>query len=250
MSSVETTSTPESLASLSTDELKTRLLDLVKGQDELSVSKKVRFFKERLAPYFDELEKRNPTPDVHEQIPLVQGTWLSVWSTIPFQDILPGRVRSQSYQIFADNGYYANLARYRPGRKTPILSWFAKRLLSYDLMILQTYAVGEGTPEDSAQQTWEIENIGIQQKLKVGAIALSPANAQNWFDQAMAEYKEKQDNPLEIESADRATRKKYEGVYKAKPQLEHLYIDKDFRLVLSRREKSQRPSYTITTRIT
>ena len=239
---------PDSLATLSTEELKTQLLDLVKGQDELPVGKKVRFFKERLAPFFDELQKRNPTPNVYEQIPLVQGVWLSVWSTIPFQDMLPGRVRSQSYQIFADNGYYANLARYRPGHKTPLVGWFAERFISYDLMILQTYAVGDA-PDESAKQTWEIKNIGIKQKLKIGAIALTPEDSQNWFEQAMTEYQEKQDASLDIQNFDRATAKKYERVYKAKPELEHLYIDRDFRLVLSRREKSQRPSYTITTRI-
>ena len=27
-----------------------------------------------------------------------------------FQDMLPGRLREQSYQVFADNGYYANAA--------------------------------------------------------------------------------------------------------------------------------------------
>ena len=47
----------------------------------------------------------------------------------------------------------------------------------------------------------------------------------------------------------RSTAKRYEKVYKSKPKLEHLYIDRDFRLVKSSREKNQRPSYTIATRL-
>ena len=132
-----------------------------------------------MLPLFEELERRNPTPDVGEQISLVQGIWSSVWSTIPFQDILPGRSRDQSYQIFADNGFYANLARYKPGSKVLIFNRLSRWLFSYDLMIIQTYSVSDRDATDGDSR-WIIENIGIKQKLRFGSPALSSQTAQSW----------------------------------------------------------------------
>ncbi|MGD1895595.1 MAG: hypothetical protein ACFB16_01440 [Phormidesmis sp.] len=241
--------------SLSTEALKARVLRLVSSGDDAPMSKKVKFLNERLLPLFQVLACRNPTPDLTQQIPLVQGTWRSVWSTIPFQDILPGRVHEQSYQIFADNGLYANLARYRPGHKKQWLSWISKWLLSYDLMIVQTYAVDRKATEEGELETapsWVIENVGIRQVLRFGPTPLSVKAANDWFQSAITAYENKSDREdvaIPTARVSRSMEKKYEKVAKAKPQLEHLYIDRDFRLVKSLREKNQRPSYTIAVRI-
>ncbi|MGB3202512.1 MAG: hypothetical protein WBA99_16520, partial [Nodosilinea sp.] len=136
---------PEALAEASTLTLKSSLLKQVEGRETDSMAKKVRFANETLQPLFDELERRNPTPNLSQQIPLLKGIWQPVWSTIPFQDIIPGRVHHESYQIFDDNGFYANLARYKPGRKAPLLSSISRWLLSYDFMILQSYGVQTAT---------------------------------------------------------------------------------------------------------
>ncbi|MGC1308486.1 MAG: hypothetical protein WA885_14775 [Phormidesmis sp.] len=234
---------------LTIDELKTQLLRLVAGQDEAPISQRVKLLNQ-LLPLFDALEQRNPTPDVAQQIPLVQGIWHSVWSTIPFQDILPGRVRQQSYQIFADNGLYANIARYRPGHKQPWLNWVSKWLLSYDLMILQTYSVNRET--DLAAQQWDIQNVGIRQVLRFGPTPLSVPVAKAWFQQAIAKYQQSSSAQQSLampESVSRTMKKRYQKVAEARPQLEHLYIDQDFRLVKTLREKNQRPSYTIAVRL-
>ncbi len=263
---------PEILAKTNTDDLKARVLNLVADRDEDSIAKKVKFLNERLLPLFHALEQRNPTPDVAQQVPLVQGVWLCLWSTIPFQDILPGRVHEQSYQIFADNGLYANMARYRPGHKNPLLSWASRWLLSYDLMILQTYAVsdklrnessadpqisahfdsGKKAQEKKAQQ-WDIENVGIKQVLRFGPAPLNVPAAAAWFQKAVEEYKEspsaQQFLSAQTKGVSRSMEKQYKRVSQARPTLEHLYIDRDFRLVKSVREKNQRPSYTIATRL-
>lgn len=258
----------EALAKVSTDELKAQILNLVAHRDEDSIAKKVKFLNEKLLPLFQALEQRNPTPDVTQQVPLVQGVWLCLWSTIPFQDILPGRVHEQSYQIFADNGLYANLARYRPGHKNPLLSWASRWLLSYDLMILQTYAVSEETSaesqllahsdsEEKAQekkaQQWDIENVGIKQVLRFGPAPLNVPAAAAWFQKSVEEYNQSPSAQkflsTQTKGVSRSMEKKYKQVSQARPTLEHLYIDHDFRLVKSLREKNQRPSYTIATRL-
>ncbi|MGB5975189.1 MAG: hypothetical protein WBG38_17820, partial [Nodosilinea sp.] len=118
------------LAAADTATLKSSLLKQVEARDAEPMAKKVRFGNEILMPLFNELETRNPTPDLYQQVPLLKGIWFPVWSTNPFQDILPGRVRDESYQIFGDGGFYANLARYKPGRKAPLLSWISRWLLS------------------------------------------------------------------------------------------------------------------------
>lgn len=261
----------EAIANLSTDALKSRILAQVTGQDSSPMGQKVTFLRDRLLPFFNELTSRNPTPDPAQQIPLVQGTWLSVWSTIPFQDILPGRVHTQSYQIFSDNGLYANMARYRPGSKQPWLKWISQWLLSYDLMILQTYAVNENLEQTDASDStandavnsaisgsvngqWDIENVGIKQILRIGPEPLSVKSANVWFQKSVKDYQqqslsEQQSVEIPKQGVDGKLEAKYEKVAKAKPQLVHLYIDQDFRLVKTVREKTQRPSYTIATRL-
>lgn len=262
------TLSPAALAKASTDDLKTHVLNLVAHRDEDSIAKKVKFLNEKLLPFFQALEQRNPTPDLTQQVPLVQGVWLCLWSTIPFQDILPGRVHEQSYQIFADNGLYANIARYRPGHKNPLLRWASRWLLSYDLMILQTYAVSEetsaenqlsahsdseGKVQEKEAQQWNIENVGIKQVLRFGPAPLNVPAATAWFQKAVEDYQQSPSSQqvlsAQTKGVSRSMEKKYKQVSQARPTLEHLYIDSDFRLVKSLREKNQRPSYTIATRL-
>jgi hypothetical protein len=90
----------ESLHQLSTEALKQELLRLTAKRDTETLSQKVQFFKETLAPLFEVMSTRNPCPQVEAQAALVIGTWKPLWSTIPFQDTIPGRLREQSYQIF------------------------------------------------------------------------------------------------------------------------------------------------------
>ncbi|MBE9139689.1 hypothetical protein IQ254_21235 [Nodosilinea sp. LEGE 07088] len=242
---------PAALAEVSTADLKSSLLKLVDQRDADPMAQKVRFAYEALMPLFNELAKRNPTPDLHQQIPLLKGVWMAVWSTNPFQDLLPGRVRHESYQIFDSNGYYANLARYKPGRKTPFLSWMSRWLLSYDLMIMQSYSVQTGSA--ARPQTWDIQNVCIRQGLRFGSRAFSAATAAAWFRQTAANYAS---NPQPQPSVSQPTRganrvstRQYEQIAKARPQLDNLYIDAGFRLVKTQREKSQRPSYTVAVRL-
>ena len=238
------------------EELKVRILEIVTGRDEETVGRKIALLDDELMPLFQALAKLNPIPEAEQQIPAMQGLWYSFWSTIPFQDILPGRVRKQSYQIFSDNGLYANLARYRPGHKQPLFNLISKFLLSYDLMILQTYAINEeaGQLAESNQvlHQWNIENVGIKQRLRVGPTPLGKQQVNDWFEQAIAQYQKQPEKQkaqaIPKKGVNNRTRKRYEKVYKARPLLEHLYIDSTFRLVKSIREKSQRPSYTIAIR--
>lgn len=236
--------------------LKAKILEIVADRDRETISRKIVLLDKELMPLFQELAQLNPAPKVEQQVPLMQGLWYSYWSTIPFQDILPGRIREQSYQIFADNGLYANLARYRPGHKQPLFNLISKFLLSYDLMILQTYAINE---EDANQaepaqvlHQWNIENVGIKQRLRIGPAPLDKQQVNNWFQQAIAQYQKHPEKrkslAMPTKGINNRTRKRYERVYKARPQLEHLYIDSTFRLVKSIREKNQRPSYTIAVR--
>ncbi len=252
------------LAEADTSTLKSSLLHQVEGRDSEAMGKKVRFANQTLMPLFNELEKRNPTPDLNQQIPLLKGVWVSVWSTNPFQDILPGRVPHESYQIFDDSGFYANLARYKPGQKAPLLSWVSRWLLSYDLMIMQSYSVQTQAAQNPTNQTplaasaaqhdyWDIQNVGIQQVLRVGSRSFSAETAKHWFDQAVAKHATS-DNPqrqpsLATPRANRITTKQYQQIAKARPQLDNLYIDSEFRLVKTQREKSQRPSYTVALRL-
>ncbi|KPQ32587.1 MAG: hypothetical protein HLUCCA11_21160 [Phormidesmis priestleyi Ana] len=274
LSLLETPFEPTALAAAETSSLKSTLLKQVEARDAEPMAKKVRFAKETLMPLFNELEKRNPTPELSQQIPLLKGIWFPVWSTNPFQDILPGRVQHESYQIFNDNGYYANLARYKPGQKTQLLSWLSRWLFSYDLMIMQSYSVqtqdtGEhdhpqtpsqpsqpNQPSQSSQPNrayWDIQNVSIQQALRFGSISFSAETAQTWFNRAVAKYQKtpelQQQASMPTRRTNRVATKQYQQISKARPQLDNLYIDSEFRLVKTQREKSQRPSYTVAVRL-
>jgi hypothetical protein len=234
----------EQLRQLTVEALKQELLRLIEHRDTDPLSQKVQFFKDVLAPVCQELSTRNPFPNVDEQAPLVIGTWVPLWSTIPFQDTIPGRLREQSYQIFHDDGYYANVARYAPGKQLPLLKKLPSFLFAYDFLILQKYQIADGH--------WYIQNVAIEQKLRFGSLPLSPERAESWFTQvaqakAAASMKDVLETP-DFQNLDQKTAKRYATIFKATPQLEHLYIDSEFRLVKSQREAKQRPSYTITVR--
>jgi len=239
-------SVQKKLTHCSTTEIKNQILELVKGRNIESLKTKVEFYKNQLSPYFDELSRRNPFPNVAEQVPIVLGVWTPVWSTIPFQDILPGRIYEQSYQIFHDNGYYANIARYALGNQFAFWRKFASRIPAYDLMVMQKYSV--------QNEQWYIQNVGIFQALRNREIPLTIDVADEWFttivDSKFKESASKVDleQELELETMDRNTVKKFEKAYLATSILEHLYIDSEFRLVKSQREATQRPSYTIAVR--
>ncbi|WP_242043317.1 hypothetical protein [Leptolyngbya sp. FACHB-671] len=232
------------LSQLSTGALKERLLKTVEGRDSEPLNQKVLFYKQELEPLFAELSQRNPFPNAEDQLPLVPGVWLTVWSTIPYQDIFPGRIFAQSYQIFHDDGYYANIARYAPGHKFPILSKLSNILLAYDFMIIQKFEVQEGQ--------WIIQNVGIEQAFRSRAIPLNIGRADSWFMSKVETRRSPSSAHAQSNSqfgkVDKSTAKKFERISTASPQLEHLYIDADFRLVKSQREAKQRPSYTIAIR--
>ncbi|MDX2096332.1 MAG: hypothetical protein SFW36_01030 [Leptolyngbyaceae cyanobacterium bins.59] len=225
----------DSLTQKSTDELKQTVLRLVTGRDGDALGQKVQFYKTELAPLFAELQKRNPVPAPNDQVALVQGVWLSLWSTIPFQDIFPGRIRDQSYQIFHPDGYYANMARYAPGSRIPLLKRLSAWLLAYDFMLIQRYEV--------RNQQWLIQNVSVEQALRIRARPFTLEVADAWFTQAV-------DSPklAKLRNLDQPTAKKVEKILQATPQLEHLYCDADFRIAKTQRESKQRPSYTIAIR--
>ncbi|MCY7320340.1 MAG: hypothetical protein LH660_00675, partial [Phormidesmis sp. CAN_BIN36] len=164
---------PPDLSHNSTDDLKQEILKLVEGNVSAPLSQKVKFYKSTLAPLFASLSQRNPFPGAEEQVALVLGVWLPVWSTIPFIEILPGRVREQSYQIFQDNGYYANIARYAPGHRNSLFQAFSAFLLAYDFMLLQKFVVQDGQ--------WSIQNVGIEQAFRWRGIPLTPEMAEGWM---------------------------------------------------------------------
>ena len=253
------------LAAADTETLKASLLRVVAGRDSERLSKKVKFVSE-LMPLFEELKRRNPTPKLEAQVPLLEGTWFPLWSTNPFQDIIPGRVHSESYQIFSDRGYYANLARYRPGRKTPLLSWLAQRFLSYDFAVIQRYQIADRGEEEAeegerslaaqaGEEYWDIQNICIRQALRLGSPSLKAENAMAWFERLLDDYLKTAEGQSGGRSRGsdkdkmRIKAGQYQQIAKARPLLDNFYIDSDFRLVKTQREKSQRPSYTVATRL-
>ena len=238
---------PSKLSSRSTEELKQELLKLTANRDTDPLKEKVLFYKNELAPIAEELSRRNPFPNPEDQVAIVLGAWTPFWSTIPYQDIVPGRIREQSYQIFHDNGYYANMARYAPGEKLPLLGKLSSFLLAYDFMVLQKFDVQNGQ--------WQIENIGIEQAFRIRAIPLSTQKAEDWFTQVVQSKAKKLSQTMDdleapsLDNLDRGTAKKLKTSFRMTPQFEHLYIDRDFRLVKTQREAKQRPSYTIALRL-
>jgi len=226
------------LSQMSTEALKQEILALTQDRDADPMSQKVRFYQEQLEPWVTELSRRNPYPVPADQVPLVVGVWSPVWSTIPFQDILPGRLRDQSYQIFHGNGYYANIARYAPGSRVLLLRQLTSRLLAYDFMIVQRFAVADGR--------WQIKNVSIQQAVRWRGQPLDMERADRWFSEATPTDAEVA--PLDVSQLAPNIAKQSQKIAQARPYLEHLYIDPDFRLVKSQRETKQRPSYTIAVR--
>jgi hypothetical protein len=238
---------PNQLSDWSTQELKQALLTLSENRNTEPLKQKVLFYKNELAPIVEELSRRNPYPKAEDQVSLVQGAWSSVWSTIPYQDLLPGRIREQSYQIFHDDGYYANMARYAPGQKIPVLKQLSSMFIAFDLMVLQKYEVQQGQ--------WHIQNIGIEQAFRLGAIPLSIEKAEQWFTKVVQSKLKKStqttDSPEapSLDNMDKSAAKKLKTAFLMVPQFEHLYIDRDFRVVKTQREAKQRPSYTIAVRL-
>ena len=229
------------LTQKTTAELKQELLRLTRDRDVRPLKQKVEYYQQRLEPIVTELSQRNPYPQAEDQASLVIGVWTPVWSTIPFQDVLPGRVGEQSYQIFQDNGFYANLARYAPGNKLE-LGWLQKLasfLLAFDLMVLQKYRIEDGR--------WQIENIGIKQAIRWQGADLTIAKANSWFTKVVRSQTNTQ-SEIQLENLNSSTAKKFKTAFRATPQFEHLYIDRDFRIIKTRREAKQRPSYTIAVR--
>jgi hypothetical protein len=231
------------LSHLSTAALKQQLLETVEGRDREPMKQKVLFYQNELEPFFAELSRRNPYPKAEDQVPFVPGVWFAVWSTNPYQDIFPGRIYDQSYQIFHGDGYYANIARYAPGHKLSVLKKLSNILLAYDFMIIQKFEVKQGQ--------WLIQNVGIEQAFRFRAIPLNLERAGNWFTAKVDAKRSHQPNAQPkppFGKVDKSTAKKFERISSASPQLEHLYIDADFRLVKTQREAKQRPSYTIAIR--
>lgn len=233
------------VSQMSTEALKNTLLELVKGRDTESLSEKVLFYKNELEPFFEELQHRNPFPTAEEQLPIVLGVWSPVWSTIPFQDTLPGRIHDQSYQVFHDNGFYANIARYAPGHQRSFLQKLSSILLAFDFMIVQKFEVQNGQ--------WLIQNVGIEQAFRLRGVPLDPDRAEHWFTAVVRSQLQaaSQDTDLkipELKNQHKNTAKKLKKVLLATPKLEHLYIDNNFRLIKTQREAKQRPSYTVAVR--
>lgn len=234
------------LSQLTTEELKAELLSLVQDRDADPLNQKVAYAKTELAPYFEELQQRNPYPAVESQVPIVLGVWTPVWSTIPFHDVLPGRLHDCSYQIFLENGYYANIARYAPGSRFKLLEKLSPILAAYDFMVMQKFEIREGE--------WFIQNVAIDQTLRWRAIPLTIEKAEAWFHQVLEsrwdELTQKTALPqqLKLDNVDKGTLKKLEKTYQATPKFEHLYVDETLRIVKTQREAKQRPSYTIAVR--
>ncbi|PSB09833.1 hypothetical protein C7B62_11835 [Pleurocapsa sp. CCALA 161] len=240
---INTTSNTQELSQHTTAELKQQLLQLTQDRDLQPLKHKVEYYQEQLEPIVTELSQRSPFPQAEDQLPLILGVWTPVWSTIPFQDILPGRIPEQSYQIFHDDGFYANMARYAPGSKLKLgwLQKLAELLLAFDLMIVQKYGVKDGQ--------WLIENIGIKQALRWQGVPLTIAKADSWFTKVAQRFLVADTSTeIQLKNLNSSTAKKFKTAFRATPQFEHLYIDSDFRIIKTRREAKQRPSYTIAIR--
>ncbi len=237
---------PQELSYKSTEELKQDILQLVEDRDTEPLNQKVLFYKNELVSVFAELSQRNPFPKPEDQVSLVLGVWTPLWSTIPFQDTLPGRIRKQSYQIFQDNGYYGNIARYAPGHKLPFLQRLSSIFYNYDLMVLQRFEI--------INSQWHIQNVAIEQAFRIGAIPLTIERAENWLTEVVKSKQRAASTTTDnlkapsLENLDKSSLKRFKKAFLATPQFEHIYIDRDFRIVKSRREAKQRSSYTIAVR--
>jgi hypothetical protein len=232
---------PQRLEQSSTEALKQDLLSRVEGQDTASLKQKVRQC-QALQPLFKALSQRNPYPSPVDQRSHIIGAWRPLWSTIPYQDILPGRIRSQSYQIFHDNGYYANLARYALGHQSSFWRRLPSILIALDLMIIQRFS--------AQRDRWQIQNVAVKQALQFRAAPLAVDKAEDWFAAVVQRLDLKTKEAFQMDGFfDRSTTKKLKTAFQATPEFEHLYIDSDFRIVKTRREAKQRFSYTVAVRL-
>ncbi|MDJ0735919.1 MAG: hypothetical protein QNJ47_17950 [Nostocaceae cyanobacterium] len=226
--------------------LEKKLIGLANKKDNISARHKRNYYNEVLLPIVEDLTPNSPLSTPEEQLPFLKGIWQPLWTTMPFQDMIPGRSREQSYQIFNHSNYYANVARYYPMSK----SKFIRQIFSptYDLMIIQKFHV------ENSQ--WIIENIGIKQVIrKHDLFSLTPQKAQSWFETVISsELKAmNSDEVLSFEKTsldefNRKWHKKLQTTYKAQPFFEHLYMSQNLRIVKTRREANQRHSYTIAVR--
>jgi hypothetical protein len=231
------------LGHLGTNDIKARLLDSLAGQDEHRLSEKLAFFEAQLQPYFAELTRRNPIPRAEDQVAAVMGVWTPIWSTIPFHDVLPGRVRSQSYQVFRGDGYYANMAHHAPGHQIAVLDKLAPMLPAWNLMVVQRFDICDGK--------WLIKNIGVEVARGRRDKGLGIDDAERWFAAVLDEKLDRFDQKSghlgkpDLSGLDAAAAKKLEKTFLATPTMENLYIDDDLRVIKSQRESRQRPSYTV-----
>lgn len=231
--------TPPQPQQKSTEELKQYLQEALAEQEGRPLKQKVALADNELAPIFQTLKSRNPLPQPEEQLPVMLGIWTPIWTTIPYQDILPGRIHNQSYQIFHEDGFYANIARYAPGHSS-LWQRISNLLVALDLMVIQQFAVRD--------HQWAIQNIAIKQILRCRTQALTPQRADDWFTEVVARLSNSSGQQTIDQSIDRSTTKKLKTAFQSQPEFEHLYIDDDFRLVKTRRDSKQRYSYTIVTR--
>lgn len=222
-----------------TEELKQYLRETLVEHEGDPLKQKVKQSENELAPIFQELSSRNPLPHPEDQLSAMLGIWTPIWTTMPYQDILPGRVHDQSYQIFHGNGYYANIARYAPGHAN-LCKKLTSLLIAIDLMVLQKFEVQDNQ--------WMIQNIAVKKTLRCQAQALTPERAEEWFAKVMDQLPDSSSGQNIDQALDKSTTKKLQTAFKAQPEFEHLYIDEDFRLVKTRRDPKQRFSYTIVTR--
>ena len=223
----------------STEELKQYLREFLADREGNPLKQKVTQSENELAPIFQELSSRNPFPQPEDQPPIMLGIWTPIWTTIPYQDILPGRIHSQSYQIFHNDGFYANIARYAPGHAN-LWKKLSSLLVALDLMVLQKF--------EAKDNQWLIQNIAVKRALRCQAQALTPERAEAWFAEVMDQVPDNSSGQNIDQALDKSTTKKLQTAFKAQPEFEHLYIDEDFRLVKTRRDPKQRFSYTVVTR--
>jgi len=83
--------------------LQEQILRIVQNRDGDSLRDKQRLLQDELLPLFDQIATVTPLPKPVDQVSAILGPWRSVWSTIPFQDLIPGR--GESYQLFYDSVY-------------------------------------------------------------------------------------------------------------------------------------------------
>lgn len=227
--------------------LENKIIASIVGKDSDPPRQKVAYYNEVLSPIVKEIEPYSPLPTLESQLSALTGIWQPLWTTMPFQDLIPGRIREQSYQIFGQSNYYANVARYFP---TKGIRWL-KRFVSpaYDLMILQRFKI--------SNSQWMIQNIGVKQVIHRRNIwPLTSEKAQEWFENLLgAELANNVSNPTwcleepEWNQFNQKWHRRLKTTYKAKPFFKHVYMSPDLRIVESRRESNQRPSYTIAAKL-